>query len=64
MEQLLFTIVVEQQSHDRIYVMWITRIGSIGPRVVWEWNTSEVKDSELTIHCERKNKGKPAKHAN
>ena len=34
MEQLLFTIVMVQQSYDRIYVIWITRIGSIGPRVV------------------------------
>ena len=34
MEQLLFTTVMELQSYDRMYVIWITRIGSIGPRVV------------------------------
>ena len=34
MEQLLFTVVVEQQSYNRIYVFWTSRIGSIGPRVV------------------------------
>ena len=44
MEQQLFTIVMEQQSYDRIYVIWITRIGSTGPRVVCYWNTSEVKE--------------------
>ena len=57
MEQLLFTIVMEQQLYDRIYVIWITRIGSIRPSVVFQWNTSEVKDGRLTIHYERENKG-------
>ena len=57
MEQQLFTIVVEQQSYDRIYVIWITRIGSTGLRVVCYWNTSKVKDGKLKIHCERENEG-------
>ena len=54
---------MEQQFYDRIYVIWITRIGSRGPRVVCYWNTSEVKDSKLTIHYERENKGNQSKNA-
>ena len=48
---------MEQQSYDRIYVIWITKIGSIGPRVVSYWNRSEVKDGKLEIHYETENKG-------
>ena len=60
-EQQLFTIVMEQQSYDRIYMIWITRIGSTWPGVVCYWNTSEVKEGKLKIHCERENCGKPVK---
>ena len=55
-KQQLFTIVIEQQSYDKIYVIWITRIGSTGPRVVCSWNESEVKDGKLKIHYKRENK--------
>ena len=48
---------MEQQSYDSIYVIWITRIGSIGPRVVCYWNTDEVKDGKLKIHYEKENRG-------
>ena len=54
---------MEQQSYDRIYVIWITRIGSIGPRVVCYLNTNEVKDGKLKIHYERENKGKQSDDA-
>ena len=47
---------MEQQSYDRIYVIWITNLGSIGPRVVCSWHTSEVKDRKLKIHYEKENK--------
>ena len=47
MEPQLFTIVKEQQSYDRIYVIWILRIGSTGPWVVCYWNISEVKEAKL-----------------
>ena len=66
MEQQLFTIVMEQQSYNRIYVIWITRKGSTGPRVVCHWNTSEVKDGKLKILCERtreQNKGNQSNNA-
>ena len=54
---------MEQQSYDRIYVVRITKTGSTGHRVVFFWNTSEVKDSKLKIHYEKENKGKPIKNA-
>ena len=63
MEQQVFTIVVEQQSHDRIYVIWIRRIGSAGLRVVCYWNTSGVKDEKLKIYYERENKGNQSNNA-
>ena len=63
MEQQLFTIVIEQQSYDRIYVILITRKGSIGPIVVCYWNTSEVKDGKLKIHYERDNKENQSNNA-
>ena len=63
MEQQLFTIGVEQQSYDRIYVAWITRIENTGPRVVCYWNTSEVKDGKLKIHYERENKENQSNNA-
>ena len=53
---------MEQQSYDRIYVILITRIGCIGPRVVCYWNTSEVRDRKLKIHYERE--GKSVKQCN
>ena len=56
MEQL-FTIKLEEQYYDRIYIIWITRIGITWPRVVCYWNTSEVKVGKLKIHYERENKG-------
>ena len=56
MEQHLFIIILEQQSYIRIYVIWITRIGSTQPRVVYYWKTSEVKERKLKIHYERENK--------
>ena len=46
-----------------IYMVCITRMGSIGLRLVCQWNTSEVKDSKLKIHYEKENKGKPIKNA-
>ena len=52
---------MEQHSYDRIYMIWIARTGSIGPRLVCYWNISEVKDGKLKIHYERENKGKPVK---
>ena len=54
---------MEQQSYDRIYVIWITRIRSKGPRVVCFWNTSEVKDGKLKIYYERENKGNQSNKA-
>ena len=48
---------MEQQSYDRIYVVRITKTGSTGHRVVFFWNTSEVKDSKLKMHYEREKKG-------
>ena len=47
---------MEQQSYDRIYVIWVTRIGRIGPRVVCYWNTSEVKEGILKVYSESENK--------
>ena len=52
----LFRIVMEQQSYDRIYVIWITRIESTRPRVVCNWNTNEVKERKFKIHYEGENK--------
>ena len=46
-EQQLFIIISEQQSYDRKYMIWITRIGSTQPRVVCYWNISEVKEGKL-----------------
>ena len=63
MEPQLFTIVTEQQSYDKIYVIWIRRIGSTGPRIVCSWNTSEVKEGKLKIHYERENKGNQSNNA-
>ena len=63
MEQQLFTVVMKQQSYDRIYVIWITRIGSTGPRVVCYWNTSEVKGRKVEIHYERENKENQSSNA-
>ena len=59
----LFTIVMEQHSYDRIYMIWIARTGSIGPRLVCYWNISEVKDGKLKIHYERENKGNQSNNA-
>ena len=42
-------------------MIWLARIGSIGPKVVCKWDTSEVKDSKFTIPCERERKRKPVK---
>ena len=47
MEQQLLTIILEQQSYGRIYMIGITRIGSTWPRVVCYWSTSEVKEGKL-----------------
>ena len=63
MEQQLSTIEVEQQSYDRIYVIWITRVVSTQPRVVHYWNTSEVKEGKLKIHYERENKENESNNA-
>ena len=54
-EQQLFKTILEHQSYDRIYVIWIT-IGSTQPRVVCYWNTSKVKVGKLKIHYEIKTK--------
>ena len=54
MEQQLFIIVMEQQSYDRVYVIWITRIASTGPRIVCYWNTSGVEDRKLKIHSKER----------
>ena len=54
---------MKQQSYDRIYVIYIARIGSTVPRVVWYWNTSEVKDGKLKIHYEREKKRDQSKNA-
>ena len=53
---------MEQQSYDRIYVIRIRRIGGTGPRVVCYWNTSEMKDRKLKIHCERESKENQSKN--
>ena len=58
MEQQLFIIISEQQSYDRKYMIWITRIGSTQPRVGCYWNTSEVKQGKLNTLWKRK-QGKP-----
>ena len=63
MEQRLFIIVTEQQSYDRIYMIWIARTGSIGPRLVCYWNIREVKDRKLKIHYEGENKGNQSNNA-
>ena len=63
-EQQLFTIVMEQQSYDRIYVVWITRIGSTGPQVVWYWNTSKVKGGKIKNTLWKREQGKPVKQCN
>ena len=63
MEPQLFTIVKEQQSYDRIYVIWILRIGSTGPWVVCYWNISEVKERIKNTLWERE-QGKPVKQCN
>ena len=38
---------MEQQSYDKKYMIWITRIESTWPRVVCYWNMSEVKEGKL-----------------
>ena len=53
-------MVMEQQSYDRMYVIWITKIGGTVPRIVCYWNTSEVKDGKLKLLNERE-QGKPVK---
>ena len=63
MEQL-FTIKLEEQYYDRIYIIWITRIGITWPRVVCYWNTSEVKEWRLKIHYEREKMENPAVQLN
>ena len=63
MEEQLFTIVIEQQSYGRIYVIWIRRIGSTWPRVVCYWNTNKVKERKFKKHYERE-QGKQAKQCN
>ena len=63
MELQLFIVVMEQQSHGIIYVIWITRTGNTGPRVVCYWNTREVKGGKLKIHYEREKKGNQSNNA-
>ena len=62
MEQL-FTIKLEEQYYDRIYIIWITRIGITWPRVVCYSNTSVVKEGKFKIHWKRE-QGKPVKQCN
>ena len=57
-------IVIEQKSYDRIYVVWITRIGSTGPQVVWYWNTSKVKGGKIKNTLWKREQGKPVKQCN
>ena len=54
---------MEQQSYDRIYVIWITRVGSTQPRVVCYWNTSEEKEGKLKIYYDRENKENQSNNA-
>ena len=51
------------QSCDKVYVIRITRIGSMWPRVVCYWNTSEAKEGKLKIHYERENKENQSNNA-
>ena len=45
------------------YVIWLTRIGSTRPIVVWYWDKSEVKEGKLKIHYERENKENQSNNA-
>ena len=45
------------------YVIWLTRIGSTRPLVVWYWDKSDVKEGKLKIHYERENKGNQSNNA-
>ena len=44
-------------------MIWIRRLGSTWPRVLCNWNSSEVKEGILKIHYERENKENPSNNA-
>ena len=55
MEQQLVTIILEQQSYDKKYMIWIKRIESKRPRLVLlEYKWSEIR--RVKMQYERENK--------
>ena len=54
----MFTIVMERQSYDRIYLIYVNNKNrKYRSYLVCYWNISEVKDGKLKIHYERQSKG-------
>ena len=53
-EQRLFIIILKQQQYDKKYMIWMKRIESKRPRVVYYWNTSEVKEEKLKCNLKER----------